>query len=229
MMKSLIQRIWAGLRRSAQALVQRLKTLASKLRVFWDRFGYAASMVVLLALVGTAASIYRSRAANPAAPAPTPTATPEPALLSSVNMDAEAVEEEEITFLQPVDGELVGEYRSDELIWSDTLMLWQTHAAIDIAAPLGTAVAASADGTVMEAYKDPLLGYTVRLSHADGYESLYAGLQSAEIAAVGAEVGAGEVIGAVGESADAEADLGAHLHFALYLNGEAVEPPFIAE
>ena len=75
---------------------------------------------------------------------------------------------------------------------------WQTHAAIDIAAPLGTAVAASADGTVMEAYQDPLLGYTVRLSHADGYESLYAGLQSAEIATVGAEVSAGEVIGAVG-------------------------------
>ena len=75
-MKSLIQRIWAGVRRCAQALVQRLKTLAPKLRIFWDRFGYAASMVVLLALVGTAASIYRSRAANPAAPAPTPTATP---------------------------------------------------------------------------------------------------------------------------------------------------------
>ena len=34
-----------------------------------------------------------------------------------------------------------------------------------------------------------------------------------------------EVIGAVGESADSEAALGAHLHFAFFLDGEAVMPP----
>ena len=33
------------------------------------------------------------------------------------------------------------------------------------------------------------------------------------------------VIGAVGESADSEAALGAHLHFAFFLDGEAVMPP----
>ena len=57
-----------------------------------------------------------------------------------------------------------------------------------------------------EAYRDPLLGYTVRLEHADGYESLYACLQSAEMVEVGRTVQMGDVIGAVGESADAEAD-----------------------
>ena len=124
-----------------------------------------------------------------------------------------------------VDGEVVGEYRPDALVWSDTLGLWQTHAALDIAAPLGTAVSACADGTVTEAYRDPLLGYTVRVEHADGYESLYACLQSAEMVEVGRTVQMGDVIGAVGESADAEADLGAHLHFAFFLDGEAMQPP----
>ena len=83
---------------------------------------------------------------------------------------------------------MVGEYRPDALVWSDTLQLWQTHAAMDIAAPLGTAVLACADGTVTQAYRDPLLGYTVRLEHEDGYESLYACLQSAEMVAVGQSV-----------------------------------------
>ena len=97
--------------------------------------------------------------------------------------------------------------------------------ALDIAAPLGTAVSVCADGTVTEAYRDPLLGYTVRVEHADGYESLYACLQSAEMVEVGRTVQMGDVIGAVGESADAEADLGAHLHFAFFLDGEAMQPP----
>ena len=196
--------------------------LRPKLSAFWNRFGYVTSMAALLLLVGAAATIYRSRAAQNSAPAPTP--TPQPALASSLNVGAEA-EAEEPSFLPPLDGEVVGKYRPDALVWSDTLGLWQTHAALDIAAPLGTAVAACADGTVSEAYRDPLLGYTVRIEHEGGYESLYACLQSAEMVKAGQSVKMGEVIGAVGESADAEAELGAHLHFAFFHDGTALQPP----
>ena len=66
----------------------------------------------------------------------------------------------------------------------------------------------------------------MRLEHEDGRETLYACLQSAEMVEAGESVEAGAVIGAVGESADGEVALGAHLHFAMYLDGEAVEPPF---
>ncbi len=194
-----------------------------KLAAFWDRFGYVASMAALLLLVGVAAAAYRGRGASPSTPAPT--ATPEPALASSLNVGGEADEEEEASFLPPLAGEVVGEYRPDALVWSDTLQMWQTHAAVDVAAPLGTAVLACADGTVTQAYRDPLLGYTVRLEHEDGYESLYACLQSAEMVREGQKVSMGEAIGAVGESADAEAELGAHLHFGFFLDGEAVQPP----
>ena len=41
----------------------------------------------------------------------------------------------------------------------------------------------------------------------------------------GQRVQMGEVIGAVGESADSETALGPHLHFAFFLDGEAVMPP----
>ena len=156
------------MRRLAQAVRAAANALRPRLRAFWDRFGYVTSMVALLALIGVAATIYRGRTAAPTVPAPT--ATPEPALASSLNLGAEA-EEEEAAFLPPLTGEVVGEYRPDALVWSDTLQLWQTHAAIDIAAPLGTAVAACADGTVTQAYRDPLLGYTaVSYTHLDVYK-----------------------------------------------------------
>ena len=213
-------RIW--LRRVARAIAALAGKLRPKLSAFWSRFGYVTSMAALLLLIGAAATIYRGRVARQAVPAPTP--TPQPALASSLNVGAEE-EEEETAFLPPLDGEVVGEYRPDALVWSDTLQLWQTHAALDIAAPLGTAVLACADGTVTEVYRDPLLGYTVRLEHEDGHESLYASLQSAEMVEAGQRVKMGEVIGAVGESADSEAALGAHLHFAFFLDGEAVMPP----
>ena len=178
-----------------RAIAAAWRGLRPKLSAFWNRFGYVTSMAALLLLVGAAAAIYRGRAAQNRAPAPTP--TPQPALASSLNVGARK-EEEEPAFLPPLDGEVVGEYRPDALVWSDTLQLWQTHAALDIAAPLGTAVLACADGTVTEAYRDPLLGYTVRLEHEDGYESLYACLQSAEMVEVGQAVQMGDVIGAVG-------------------------------
>ena len=206
-----MKNIGEKMRRLAQAVRAAANALRPPPAGVLDRFGYVTSMVALLALIGAAATIYRGRANQPGTPAPT--VTPEPALASSLNLGAEA-EEEEAAFLPPLTGDVVGEYRPDALVWSDTLQLWQTHAAIDIAAPLGTAVTACADGTVTQAYRDPLLGYTVRIEHEDGYESLYACLQSAEMAAVGQSVRMGETIGAVGESADAEAELGAHLHFA---------------
>ena len=211
------------MRRLAQAVRAAANALRPRLRAFWDRFGYVTSMVALLALIGVAATIYRGRTATPTVPAPT--ATPEPALASSLNLGAEA-EEEEAAFLPPLTGDVVGEV-PPRMRWYGRIHCScgkRTRPSIS-PAPLGTAVTACADGTVTQAYRDPLLGYTVRIEHEDGYESLYACLQSAEMVAVGQSVRMGETIGAVGESADAEAELGAHLHFAFFLDGENVQPP----
>jgi len=186
-----------------------------------DRFGYVASLGLLLMLIGAAAYAYRSRPARPALPVPT--ATPEPAVLSSAVVEPEE-QEEAAAFSAPLLGEVIGEYLPDELTWSETLKQWQTHAGVDVRAPLGTAVAAAADGTVAEAYSDALLGNVVVLAHAGGYETVYASLQSPKLAEPGASVKAGDIIGAVGNSADLEQALGAHLHFEMRLNGEHVPP-----
>ncbi|NLF28019.1 MAG: M23 family metallopeptidase [Clostridiales bacterium] len=190
-------------------------------RRLWDRFGYVASLGLLLLLIGAAAYAYRSRPARRALPVPT--ATPEPAVLSSVVVEPEE-EDETIAWSAPLLGEVIGEYLPDELTWSETLEQWQTHAGVDIRSPLGTAVAAAADGTVKEAYRDALLGNVVVLQHAGGYETVYASLQSPKLAEPGASVKQGDIIGAVGNSADLEQMLGAHLHFEMLLNGERVFP-----
>lgn len=223
-MKTLMHRIRTSLSRARSALADRARNARPALRAAWERFGYAASLLALLALIGTAATIYRNRASEPTQAEPTP--TPVPALLSAAAVEDGVGEEEPPEPVCPLSGELVGEYAPDQMRWSDTLMLWQTHDGVDIAAPLGTAVCAILDGTVTQAHRDPLLGYLVRIEHADGSQSLYACLQSDRLAQVGAEVKAGEVIGAVGDTADAESELGAHLHFAMYQDGESVEPPF---
>ena len=102
---------------------------------------------------------------------------------------------------------------------------WQVHAAVDLAAAQDEPVLAAADGAVTAVYDDMLLGLTVVLSHADGYETRCSALSSA-CCAPGQHVRAGDVIGAAGNSADSEALAGCHLHFALMQDGLPMKPDF---
>ncbi len=72
---------------------------------------------------------------------------------------------------------------------------------------------------------DPLMGTTVVVKHPDGYQTTYANLQSKPPVKEGMEVTAGQVIGAVGHTAVAEADQGPHLHFSVCTeDGTPVNP-----
>ena len=58
----------------------------------------------------------------------------------------------------------------------------------------------------------------------DGTCAVYANLASMPAVSVGDWVQAGDVIGAVGTTALCEIGQGTHLHFAVYLDGESVDP-----
>lgn len=208
------------MRKWMKRIMLQLRASAPKLRALWGKYGYAISMVLLLALVGTAASVYRG-AGRGVSDAPEPTAAPTQEAVDAAQM---RVEPEQPEWIAPVDGEVVVPYSPDAPVWNPTLGQWQTHAGVDIAAPLGASVVACAQGTVSQAGFDALLGNCVRIEHADGLQSVYGSLQNLEMVEVGKRVQAGEVIGAVGDSAAAEAHLGAHLHFALMRDGES-QPP----
>ncbi len=124
----------------------------------------------------------------------------------------------------PIDGQVVVGYSMDCLCFNPTTRDWRTHDGVDYAAPAGTAVCAAADGTVYTVYQDDTMGYTVVITHADGYVTTYASLSEDLDVAVGDKVTIGQTIGYVGCSAVLETALGEHLHFCVTCDGESVDP-----
>lgn len=196
---------------------------ARMMKLMW----YGA-LALLLVILGAASTAYRARRNGPEMgeepvtvmaagtleplaalfelPAPSPEPTPEP-----------------VAFAWPLEGEIIGAFSPEALVWSETLGQWQAHPGIDIAAAAGEAVAVCADGTVTDAWLDPLWGNVVEITHREGYVSAYANLNSLNMVSVGDEVALGQVIGAVGNSADCESELPWHLHFELRKDGAPVD------
>lgn len=130
----------------------------------------------------------------------------------------------EITFIKPVEGEILCEYAKDNLIYSETLKEWVTHTAIDIKADKTSIVKASADGIVKSIVNDPRYGLTVVMEHADGYKTIYSNLLTAEFVVEGEEVKQDQTIGTVGNTAAFESSMETHLHFEIMKDGEYVDP-----
>ena len=138
--------------------------------------------------------------------------------------DTPVVAEEPSIVVSPLQGEVVAAFSVDQLLYNETLDDWRTHDGVDIAAAAGDAVMAASAGTVLSVTDDPMMGTTVVIGHSGGYETTYANLQTEPLVEEGETVSAGQAIGAVGTTAAAESAQGAHLHFAVTREGEAVDP-----
>lgn len=97
------------------------------------------------------------------------------------------------------------------------------HVGIDLAGAAGTLVYAAWPGIVLEVREDVRLGLLLEIDHGGGYVSRYANLSDVFFGA-GEEVAAGEPIARVGQTAVLAAAEGAFLHFALYRDGQALDP-----
>lgn len=94
------------------------------------------------------------------------------------------------------------------------------HNGIDISAPMGTPVLATADGDVAGVNEDAFFGKSITLRHGDGTETLYGHLSAQDVLA-GQQVKAGQKIGAVGMSGRVT---GAHLHYTVKRDGVTLDP-----
>jgi len=95
-----------------------------------------------------------------------------------------------------------------------------SHQGIDLAAPAGTAVHATADGRVVVAGREKRYGRMVLVDHGGGILTRYAHLKRIDVAR-GDRVRRGDRIGRVGASGNAS---GPHLHYEVIRNGAPVNP-----
>jgi len=96
------------------------------------------------------------------------------------------------------------------------------HLGVDYAAPIGTPVHATADGSVLRRGHDRGMGRFVVLRHPGRIETTYMHLSSfAGGINVGARVRRGQVIGAVGSSG---LSTGPHLDYRMKVNGQFIDP-----
>ena len=99
--------------------------------------------------------------------------------------------------------------------------LWSSaHSGLDFAAPEGTPLVAVGAGVVTEVGYDGAYGNKTVVTLQDGTELWYCH-QSSQTVAVGDQVAAGDVIGAVGTTGNTT---GAHLHLEVRVDGEPVDP-----
>ena len=97
---------------------------------------------------------------------------------------------------------------------------------MDIQAPAGSAIVATASGTVTSAGWDNGYGYNITIKHDDGTSSFYAHCLRLYVSA-GTRVAQGQTIAAVGNTGSWSR--GNHLHFSLIINGVYVNPrPYLS-
>lgn len=184
----------------------------------------AATILVLSIAVG----VSRRRDDLPQTGDPTPAATPSGTSgdSSQTIVPPAKLGIDEMTFILPVEGGLLQVHDPETLAYSVTMEDYRVHTGIDIETEAGAPVYACASGVVSEIYIHPLMGNTVVLDHGNGVQSVYRNLDDtqSDTLAVGASVRAGELIGAVGDSALIEVGENPHLHFELVSDGVQVDP-----
>lgn len=94
------------------------------------------------------------------------------------------------------------------------------HQGLDIRAETGTAIVATADGTVLKAKEEGNWGNLVVIIHSDGYQSWYAHLDRFEVSE-NKSVKKGDVIGYVGNTGLSS---GPHLHYEVRRNDKHLNP-----
>lgn len=116
--------------------------------------------------------------------------------------------------VKPVSGTITSRYGANESVRD------HTHKGIDIAAPYGTKIVATAEGKISYSGWMSGYGYLIIIEHKNGIQTYY-GHCSKLYVNVGDNVNAGNQIAAVGSTGNST---GNHLHFEIRKNGAQINP-----
>jgi len=200
--------------------------------------GYYIALVLCAAAIGIAGFLYYRNADEPNPSLQNPDATltdpnnhqavvatnPDGSFATEPNITKPTTGGTALKTVSPVEGQTVAVYAMDSLTYNETTRDWRVHNGIDIAAEAGTKVCAAADGEVYTVYDDDAMGMTVVIRHDGGYTTRYASLAEDVAVEPGDAVTAGEIIGAVGNTALMESALGDHIHFSVTCDSEPIDP-----
>ncbi len=120
-------------------------------------------------------------------------------------------------FAAPLEGPVTSHFGNREHPISGAV---EHHNGVDISAPVGTPVRTPFPGRVLRVGEDDHSGRTVVIEHPSGFQTVFAHLGEVEVVA-GQSVSEGQRVARSGNSGRST---GPHLHFALFLNGRAVDP-----
>jgi murein DD-endopeptidase MepM/ murein hydrolase activator NlpD len=132
------------------------------------------------------------------------------------------------TLAWPMGGDVTQNFGCTGFSWEPPLgSCSHFHRGIDIVAPYGTPVKASGDGTVVYIgwnYADgPDPAWIVIVAHSEGLQTWYAHMSPTHPGGIsqGSHVEKGQIVGYEGNTGHST---GAHLHWAVMLNGDFVNP-----
>lgn len=104
--------------------------------------------------------------------------------------------------------------------WHPVLGGYRFHAGIDLVAPAGTLILATAPGVITQSGWCGGYGLCVTVDDGNGYNTLYGHLSRVDVIA-GQDVTSGQRLGLVGSTGRST---GPHLHYEVRINGRPVDP-----
>lgn len=119
-----------------------------------------------------------------------------------------------VSFINPISGIITSRFGAISSRRSSA------HTGLDVAASIGTPIAAAASGTITFSGMKSSYGYMIVVDHGNGVQTYYAHC-NALYKSVGEYVNQGDIIAAVGNTGNSS---GPHLHIEVRVNGYAYNP-----
>ncbi len=124
------------------------------------------------------------------------------------------------SYTMPVNGDILKDFSTDTLQFSQTFGDMRLHPAVDIACKEGTFISALTDGKVLSIEESLTLGNVITIDHGDGVIVKYACIKDAKVKA-GDKVKGGDLIGKAG-TVPCESSDQPHLHLEATKNNKPV-------